>query len=172
MGTSHSPNLQSWSLAIRLFNVLSHPLVGGVLPLCRYEVGMFYSPSQLGCACVCNCIFLSFRLHHRAFHNLVLSLFLSRENSSEKSERLSEKSIHNIDSDDSSNICKNLEATLLFVDFSKTFDSQHRGKIGQIILAHSFLTETVISIMALYKNTKEIVYSHKGDIDLFLWPCL
>ena len=32
---------------------------------------------------------------------------------------------------------KNLEATILFVDFSKSFDSIHRGKMKQILLAYS-----------------------------------
>ena len=31
---------------------------------------------------------------------------------------------------------KNLEGTILFVDFSKAFDSLHRGKMEQIILAY------------------------------------
>ena len=43
-GTSHSPNLQGWSLTIRWFNTISRTLVGGVLPLCRDTVGVFYSP--------------------------------------------------------------------------------------------------------------------------------
>ena len=33
---------------IRLFSVISRTLVGGVLPLCREVVGVFYSPSLLG----------------------------------------------------------------------------------------------------------------------------
>ena len=31
---------------------------------------------------------------------------------------------------------KNLQATLLFVDFTKAFDSIHRGKMEQILLAY------------------------------------
>ena len=31
---------------------------------------------------------------------------------------------------------KNLEATILFVDFSKAFDSTHRGKMEQILFAY------------------------------------
>ena len=38
---------------------------------------------------------------------------------------------------------KNLEATLLFVNFSKTSDSIHRGKIKQIRLAYDLSKETV-----------------------------
>ena len=33
---------------------------------------------------------------------------------------------------------KNLKATLLFIDFSKAFDSIHRGKTEQILLANGF----------------------------------
>ena len=31
---------------------------------------------------------------------------------------------------------KNLDATILFVDFTKAFDSIHRGKLEQILLAY------------------------------------
>ena len=44
---------------------------------------------------------------------------------------------------------------VLFVDFSKAFDSIHRGKMEQILLAYSQLKETAAAIMTLYKNTKE-----------------
>ena len=48
--TPHFPNY--WSITIKLFNVIpGHSLVcvcGGVLPLCRDAVGVFYSPSRLG----------------------------------------------------------------------------------------------------------------------------
>ena len=37
---------------------------------------------------------------------------------------------------------KNLQATLLFVDFTKAFDSIHRGKMEQILLAYSLPKET------------------------------
>ena len=37
---------------------------------------------------------------------------------------------------------KSMEATLLFVDFSKSFDSKHRGKMEQI-LAYGLPKETV-----------------------------
>ena len=47
--TPHSPKLQHcWNLTIKLFSVISRTLVGGVLPLCREAVGVFYSPSRLG----------------------------------------------------------------------------------------------------------------------------
>ena len=38
-----------WSLAIRLFSVISRKLVGGVLPLGIDAVGVFYSLRRLGC---------------------------------------------------------------------------------------------------------------------------
>ena len=34
--------------AIRFFSVISRTLIGGVLPLCRVAVGVFYSPSRQG----------------------------------------------------------------------------------------------------------------------------
>ena len=40
---------------------------------------------------------------------------------------------------------KNLDATLLFVDFSKTFHSIHRGKMDQILLAYGLPKEIVTS---------------------------
>ena len=62
---------------------------------------------------------------------------------------------------------KNLEATILFVDFSKAFDSIHRGKMAQILLAYSWPKETVAAIMMLYKNMKVKVRSPDGDTDYF-----
>ena len=62
---------------------------------------------------------------------------------------------------------KNLQATLLFVDFTKTFDSIHRGKMEQILLAYSLPEETVAAIMILYRNTKVKVRSPDGDTDYF-----
>ena len=62
---------------------------------------------------------------------------------------------------------ENLEATILFVDFTKAFDSIHRGKMEQILLAYGLLKETVAAIMMLYGNTKRKVRSSDGDIDYF-----
>ena len=48
-GTPHSPKLQHyWNFTIRLFSVISWTLIGGVLPLCREAISVFYSPSRLG----------------------------------------------------------------------------------------------------------------------------
>ena len=62
---------------------------------------------------------------------------------------------------------KNLQATLLFVDFTKAFDSIHRGKMEQILLAYGLPKETVAAIMILYRNTKEKVRSPDGDTEYF-----
>ena len=62
---------------------------------------------------------------------------------------------------------KNLQVTLLFVDFTKAFDSIHRGKMEQILLAYSLPEETVASIMILYRNTKVKVRSPDGDTEYF-----
>ena len=62
---------------------------------------------------------------------------------------------------------KNLEATLLFVDFSMAFDSIHRGKMEQILLAYGLPKEIVATIMILYKNTKAMVCSSDWDTDYF-----
>ncbi len=62
---------------------------------------------------------------------------------------------------------KNLQATLLFVDFTKAFDSIHRGKMEQILLAYGLPEETVAAITILYRNTKVKVRSPDGDTEYF-----
>ena len=62
---------------------------------------------------------------------------------------------------------KNLPATLLFVDFTKAFDSIHRGKMEQILLAYGLPKETVAAIIILYRNTKVKVCSPDGDTEYF-----
>ena len=54
---------------------------------------------------------------------------------------------------------KNLETTLLFVDFSKTFDSIHE--------VYCLLEETVTAILMLHKNIKVMVDLLSGDTDFF-----
>ena len=54
-----------------------------------------------------------------------------------------------------------------FVDFTKAFDSIHRGKMEQILLAYGLPKETVTAIMILYRNTKVKVRSPDGDTDYF-----
>ena len=62
---------------------------------------------------------------------------------------------------------KNLQATLLSVDFTKAFDSIHRGKMELILLAYGLPKETVAAIMILYKNTKVKVRSPDRDTEYF-----
>ena len=62
---------------------------------------------------------------------------------------------------------KNLQATLLFVNFTKAFDSIHWGKMEQILLAYGIPKETVAAIMILYRNTKVKVRSPDGDTEYF-----
>ena len=49
---------------------------------------------------------------------------------------------------------KNLEPTILFVDFCKAFDSLHRRMMEQILLGYGLPQKTVAAIMMLYKNMK------------------
>ena len=62
---------------------------------------------------------------------------------------------------------KNLKVTLLFVDFSKAFNSIHRGKMELIHPVYSLYKETVTAIMMLYKNRIVKVHSLDGDSDFF-----
>ena len=62
---------------------------------------------------------------------------------------------------------KNLPATILFVDFSKVFESIHRGKMEQILLVYGLPKETIAAIMMLYKNTKVKVCALYADTNYF-----
>ena len=62
---------------------------------------------------------------------------------------------------------KNLQATILFVDFTKAFDSIHRGKMVQILLAYCLPKETVAAIIILYRNTKVTVRFPDGNTYYF-----
>ena len=62
---------------------------------------------------------------------------------------------------------KHLPATMLFVDFSKAFDSIHRLKMKEILLSFRVPEETVNAIMVLYMNTKSMVRSPDGDTEFF-----
>ena len=55
----------------------------------------------------------------------------------------------------------------IFVDFTKAFDSIHRGKMEQILHAYGLPKETVTAIMMLNRNTKVKVSSPDGDTDYF-----
>ena len=62
---------------------------------------------------------------------------------------------------------KNPLATLLFLDFTKAFDSIHKGKTGQILLAYGLPKDTAAAITILYRNTKVKVRSPDGDTEYF-----
>ena len=62
---------------------------------------------------------------------------------------------------------KNLEATILFVNFTKAFDSIHGGKMEQILLTYGLPKETIAAIMMLYRNMKVKVCYLDGDTDYF-----
>ena len=52
-------------------------------------------------------------------------------------------------------------------NFTKAFDSLHRGKMEQILLAYDLPKETVAAITILYKITKMNVRSPDGDTEYF-----
>ena len=60
-------------------------------------------------------------------------------------------------------------AAFLFLIFlrTKAFDSIHRGKMEQILLAYGIPKETVAAITILYRNTKVKVRSPDGDTEYF-----
>ena len=62
---------------------------------------------------------------------------------------------------------KNLQVTLIFVDFTKAFDSIHRGKMEQILLAYDIPNETVAAVTILYRNTRVKVRSPDEDTEYF-----
>ena len=50
---------------------------------------------------------------------------------------------------------KNLKAAILFVNFAKAFDSIHRGKMEQILLACGLPQKTVAAIYRCYIETRK-----------------
>ena len=62
---------------------------------------------------------------------------------------------------------ENLELTILFLEFSKAFDSIRRGKMQQMLLTYGLPKETIAAIMMLFKNTKVKICSPDGDTDYF-----
>ena len=62
---------------------------------------------------------------------------------------------------------KNQQVTILFVNFTKAFDSIHREKIEQILLAYGLPKETVAAIRILYRNTKVKIHSLDRDTEYF-----
>ena len=62
---------------------------------------------------------------------------------------------------------KNLLAALLFIEFSKAFDSIHRGKMKEILSVYVITKETEDAIIILYHDTSSMVRSPDGDTDFF-----
>ena len=62
---------------------------------------------------------------------------------------------------------KNLPLTLLFIDFSKSFDSIKRNKMEQILQIYGIPTETIEAIMMLYRNTRSMVRSPDSNTTFF-----
>lgn len=61
-------------------------------------------------------------------------------------------------------VVRNLTVVLLFLDFSKAFDSVNRAKKKQILLVYGISQGSVSVIMMLYKNTETCVDSPDGTI--------
>ena len=62
---------------------------------------------------------------------------------------------------------QNLKAVLTFVDFTKAFDTIHRGKMKEILEAYGIPSKITAAIMMLYTKTKSMVRSPDGDTDFF-----
>ena len=61
----------------------------------------------------------------------------------------------------------NVPATIVFVDFSKAFDSIHRAKMMQILKAYGIPNELVNAIQKLYEETRAKVLSFDGETEYF-----
>ena len=57
--------------------------------------------------------------------------------------------------------------TLLFIDFSKAFDTINRKKMKEILLKYGIPEDKVCAIMMHYKNTGSMVRSPDGDTHYF-----
>ena len=55
----------------------------------------------------------------------------------------------------------------MVLSYAKAFDSIHRGKMEQILLAYGLLKETVAAITILYRNTNVKVRSPNGVTEYF-----
>ena len=61
----------------------------------------------------------------------------------------------------------NLPAVLLFIDYSKAFDSIHHGKMRDILIANGIPQETVDAIMMLSQDACSMVCSPDGNTEFF-----
>lgn len=61
----------------------------------------------------------------------------------------------------------NLEAVITFIDFSKAFDTVHRGKMVKILQAYGIPDRIVKAIEATYSETKAKVLSPDGNTEEF-----
>ena len=61
----------------------------------------------------------------------------------------------------------NLPLTLLFIDFSKAFDTINREMMKIDLIKYGLPSETVNAIIILYKNTRSMVRSPDGDTSFF-----
>ena len=100
---------------------------------------------------------------NRAIFHLLKNLFFTHVHFQAKKNSCFKKHLKTIESVRA----KNLEATILFVNFAKAFDSIHRGKMEQILLTDGLPKETITAIIMLYKNMKVKVRSPDGDTDYF-----
>ena len=62
---------------------------------------------------------------------------------------------------------KNLEATIIFIDFRKAFDSIHRTKMLKILKAYGIPDQLVNAIRILYENTRAKIITPDGETSLF-----
>ena len=62
---------------------------------------------------------------------------------------------------------KQLPAVIIFVDFSKVFDSIDRSKMEQILETYGIPNEIIKAIMTMYKNIQVFVRSPDGDAEFF-----
>ena len=63
---------------------------------------------------------------------------------------------------------KNIVACIIFIDFSKAFDSINRPKMAEILKSYGIPNKIINAIMILYSNNKAMVRSPDGDTELFV----
>ena len=61
----------------------------------------------------------------------------------------------------------NKTAALIFVDFSKAFDSVNREKMFEILGLYGIPTETIEAIKVLYTNTRSSIITPDGETESF-----